>query len=78
MREEDWRKAKTSEATTNSIVLLLQGKDGILYLITTLRKNSFRWKLPKEAFHLIPFKGENKHTLSRLAALRIYETKFFK
>ena len=26
------------------------GKDGILHLITTLRKNSFRWKDPKELF----------------------------
>ena len=43
MREEDCRKAKTSEATTNSIMLILQGKDGILYFITTLRTNSFRW-----------------------------------
>ena len=41
MRVENWRKAKTSEATTNSIFLILQGKDGILYLVTTLRKNSF-------------------------------------
>ena len=78
MRGEDWRKAKTSEAKTNSVVLILQGKDGILYLVTTLRKNSFRWKEPEEALHLIPFEGESKHMLSRLAAQRIYETNFFK
>ena len=38
----DWRKAKTSEAKSNSIVLTLQGKDGILNAITTSRTNSFR------------------------------------
>ena len=37
----DWRKAQTSEATTNSIMLIFQGKYGILYSITTLRTNSF-------------------------------------
>ena len=42
MRREDWRKAKTSEAKTNLIILVLQGKDGILYSIRTLRTNSFR------------------------------------
>ena len=53
----------------------IAGKDGILYIITTLRKNSFRWKDPEEALHLIPFEGESKHMLSRLAAQRICETK---
>ena len=71
----DWRKAKTSEAKTNSIILILQGKDGILYLIATLRTNSFRRKDLKKALHLIAFEGESKHTLSRLAAQRICETK---
>ena len=41
MREENWRKAKKSEAKPNSIILTLQGKDGILYSIATLRMNSF-------------------------------------
>ena len=33
MREEDWRKAKTSEAKTNSIILILQGsgRSSVLY-----------------------------------------------
>ena len=56
----------------------IAGKDGILYCIITLRKNSFRWKDPEEALHLIPFECESKHTLSRLAAQRTCETKFFK
>ena len=51
-----------------------RGKDGILYLITTLRTNSFRWKDLKKALHLIPFEGESKHTLSLLAAQRTCET----
>ena len=54
--------------------MILQGKDGILYFISTLRKNSLRWKDPKEALHLIFFEGERKHMLSRLAAQRICET----
>ena len=41
MREENWRKAKTSEAKPNSIILILQGMDGILHSSTTLRTNSF-------------------------------------
>ena len=56
----------------------IAGKDGILYSIITLRKNSFRWKDPEEALHLIPFECESKHTLSRLAAQRTCGTKFFK
>ena len=35
----------------------------------------FRWKDLKKALHLIPFEGESKHTLSRLAAQRICERK---
>ena len=58
--------------------ILIAGKDGILYFITTLRKNSFRWKDLKKALHLIFSEGESKHMLSRLAAQRICETKFFK
>ena len=34
--------AKTCEATQIQLYLVLQGNDGILYLIKTLRKNSFR------------------------------------
>ena len=30
MRVEDWRKAKTSEAKTDSIIFILQGKDKVL------------------------------------------------
>ena len=78
MRWEDWRKAKTSEAETNSIILTLQGKDGMLYIITTLRENSFRWKDLKKALHLIFFEGESKYSLSRLAAQRICEAEFIK
>ena len=78
MRWEDWRKAKTSEAETNSIILTLQGKDGMLYIITTLHENSFRWKDLKKALHLIFFEGESKHSLSRLAAQRICEAEFIK
>ena len=59
-------------------MLILQGKDGILYSITTLHTNSFRWKDLKKALHLIFSEGESKHTLSRLAAQRICQTKFFK
>ena len=77
-REEDWRKAKTSEAKTNLIIVILQGKDWILYFITIFRKKSFRWKDFKKALHVIFFEGEGKHTLSCLAAQRICETKFFK
>ena len=58
--------------------LILQGKERILHFITTLRKNSFRWKDLKKALHLIFFEGESKHMLSRLAAQRICETNFFK
>ena len=76
--EEDWRKAKTSEAKTNLIIVILQGKDWILYFITIFRKKSFRWKDLKKALHVIFFEGESKHTLSCLAAQRICETKFFK
>ena len=71
-------KPKTSEAIANSIILILQGKDEILYFITTLRTNSFQKKDLKKALHLIPFEGESKHMLSRIAAQRICETKFFK
>ena len=78
MREENWRNAKTSEAKTKSIIMILQGKDGILYLITTLPENSFWGKDLKKAFHPIFCEGESKHMLSRLAAQRICETKFFK
>ena len=78
MRREDWRKAKTSEAKTNSIILILQGKDGILFFITTLRANSTLRTNLKKALHLIFFEGESKHTLSPLAAQRICGTKFFK
>ena len=78
MRLEDWSKTKTSEANTNSIVLILQGRTEFCTCIITLRKNSFRWKDPEEALHLIPFECESKHTLSRLAAQRTCETKFFK
>ena len=70
MRVEDWRKAKTSEAKTNSIIIDIWVKDGILYLMTTLRKNSFRWKALRKALHLILFEGESKHMLPRLAAQR--------
>ena len=69
--------AKTSEAKQIQLYLVLQGKDGILYLISTLRKNSFRWKDPEEALHVIFSEGESKHMLSRLAAQRVCETKFF-
>ena len=41
-RVEDIGDAKTSEAKQIQLYLVLQGKDGILYLVTTLRKNSFR------------------------------------
>ena len=44
-------KAKTSEVKINSLVLILQGKNGILYFTTTLRTNSSRWKDLKEALH---------------------------
>ena len=39
-----WRigEAKTSEAKQIQLYMVLQGKDGIVYLVTTLRKNSFR------------------------------------
>ena len=76
-----WRtgeKPKTSEAKNKFNCIDIAVKDGILYFITTLRTNSFRWKDPKEALHLIPFEGESKHMLSRLAAQRICETKLFK
>ena len=50
--DRNW-KSQASEAKTNSVVLILQGKDGILYCTTTLRTNSFRWKDLKKALHLI-------------------------
>ena len=56
----------------------IAGKDGFLYSITTLRANSFQWKDLKKALHLIFYEGESKHMLSRLAAQRICETKFFR
>ena len=40
--EEDWRKAKTSEAKTNSIILILQGRTEfciLLQLYTRIRSN---------------------------------------
>ena len=42
MLGEDWRKATTSEANTNSIILIVQGKTEFCTFITTLRKNLFR------------------------------------
>ena len=39
--------------------------------------NSFRRKDLKKVLHLILFQGESKQLLSRLAAQRICETKFF-
>ena len=62
----------------NNCTLILQGKDWILYAITTLRTNSFLWKDLKKALHLTFFEGDSKHILSRLVAQRICETKFFK
>ena len=48
----DWRKAKTSEAKSNSIVLTLQGKDGILYAITTSSANFVPMKRSQESSSL--------------------------
>ena len=70
-------KPKISEAKQIQLYLTLQGKDEIVYSITTLRTNSFRWKDLKKALHLIPFEGESKHMMSRLEAQRVCETKFF-
>ena len=55
----------------------IEGKDGIRYVITTLRKNSFLWKDLKKTLHQTFSEVESKHMLSRLAAQRICETKFF-
>ena len=55
-----------------------RGGRNILYFITTLRTNSFRWKDLKKALRLIPFESESKRTLSRLAAQRICETKILR
>ena len=74
-RREEWRKARTSEAKTNAILLILQEKDGILYLITTSRTISSYGKISRKAFHQIFSEGESKHMLCRLAAKRICETK---
>ena len=59
---------------TNSVISLLQGKNGILSFISVLHANSFRWKGLKKAIHLIFFESESKHLLSLLAAQRICET----
>ena len=71
-------KPKHLRQKQNQMYLTLQERDRILYSITTWRKNSFRWKDIKKALRLIPFESESKHMLSRLAAQRICETKFFK
>ena len=43
----------------------IAGKDGILYLSTTLRTHSSRWKDLKKALHLIPFRGwKQAHVVS--------------
>ena len=69
-------KPKHHERKTNSIVLILQGKDGILYFIQLCARIRSDEKISKTALHLILFKGESKHTLSHLAAQRVCETKF--
>ena len=48
MRGDNWRKAKTSEAQN----LILQQKDVILYIVTTLCKKSFRGEDLEKALHL--------------------------
>ena len=55
--EEDWRKALNIWGKKKSSIVLfdIAGKDGILYFVTTLRTNSFRWKDLKKSFHIIFF-----------------------
>ena len=74
MRWEDWRKAKTSEAKTNSIVFdtAWKGRNSVLHYNFT--QEFVPWKDLKKALHLIFSEGESKHMLSHLAAQRICET----
>ena len=58
--------------------MILHGKDGILYSLATLRKNSFRWKDLRKALHLIFCEDESKYMLSRLPTQRICVTEVFK
>ena len=79
IQRRDWRKAKTSEAKKKQIQLYWYCRERTEFCtLLTLRTNSFRWKDPKEALHLIAFASESEHMLSRLAAQHICETKFFK
>ena len=73
MRSEDWRKAKTSEAKTNSIVLILQGRTEFCTLLQLCARIRSDEKILRKLFTSFPLK-----TLSRLAAQRVCETKFFK
>ena len=50
--DKNWKTKNICSQDKNSVLLKVQGKDGILYCILTLRTNSFRWKDPKEALHL--------------------------
>ena len=73
MRWEDGRKAKTFEVKINAIVLILQGRTELCTLLHLCARISSNEKISRKL--LIPFEGESKHTLSRLAAQRICETK---
>ena len=54
--ERGLEKSQNIWGETNSIVLILQGNDGLPYSITTLRTNSFLWKDLKKSLHLICLK----------------------
>ena len=62
MRKEDWRKAKNIWGKNKSNCIDIARKDGILYFMTTLRTNSFLWKISRKCV---------TSCISRLAAQRI-------